>query len=203
MKRFITIMLLMANLLVISAQNVNDVLKKTIAPFEKGTSFSANYSVKSQQGKFDGTIIMQGVKFRILSPEVKCWYNGDTQWSYSANTNEVSVTEPSQEELQMSNPYVAMLGLKKTCNAYMAFTQIEGKYTLKFVPKKKNNEIKQVLLYVKKANYIIEKVYFEMKNGSTFSISLSDVKNGVKCSKSTFELDKSLLPQNIQIIDLK
>lgn len=185
-----------------AAQKAGDVLNKTISAYKNAKGTSADYVVTSSQGTNSGTIEMKGNKFRITSNDLKCWYDGTTQWSYSTATGEVNITTPTAEEMQMSNPYVALASMKSTCKVYKAFTQVPGFYTLKMVPKQKTSDIKQILLYVINDSYRISKAFFEMKDGNSFTTKISNYKV-VSLSESTFTFDKKAVPAGTEIIDLR
>ena len=186
----------------VSAQNAMNVLNKTIATYNSAKGVSANYSVKSSQGSSSGKIEMSGNKFRIISADMKCWYDGATQWTYSTATGEVNVSAPTQEDMQMSNPYVALASMKKNCYVYKAFTQVPGYYTIKLVPKKKNNDFKQILLYITDGAYTIGKAYFEMKSGTSYTIKITNYK-AVRIEDSIFSFDKKLVPEGVEVVDLR
>lgn len=186
----------------VSAQNAMSVLNKTITSYNSANGMSANYSVKSPQGSSSGKIDMCGKKFRIMSSDMKCWYDGATQWTYSSATDEVNVSVPSVEDMQMSNPYVALASLKKNCYVYKAFTQVPGCYTIKFVPKKKDNEFKQILLYVTNGTYTIGKAYFEMKSGTSYTIKITNYKVA-RLDESIFSFDKKYVPAGVEVVDLR
>ena len=203
MKKFFAICLLaVAGAHGAVAQNAGDVLNKTIAAYKNAKGISASYVVTSSQGSNSGKIEMKGNKFRITSADLMCWYDGTTQWSYSTTTREGNVTEPTAEEMQMSNPYVALASMKSSCRVYKAFTQVPGFYTLKMVPKQKSSDIKQILLYVVNGTYRISKAFFEMNDGSTFTTKISNYKV-VTLSESTFTFDKTAVPAGTAVVDLR
>ena len=103
--------------------------------------------------------------------------------------------------MQMSNPYIALTTLKKSCKVYKAFTQVEGLYTLKLVPKD-NDQIKQILVYVYKDSYIVSKVYFEMSDGSYLRTSISNFK-AANLPKTTFDYDPKAVPEGTDVVDLR
>ncbi|MGM9803417.1 MAG: outer membrane lipoprotein carrier protein LolA [Muribaculaceae bacterium] len=186
----------------VHAQSATDVLNKVIAAYKISGGISANYVVTSSQGSASGKIEMQGNKFRITSPELMCWYNGTTQWAYSAATGEVNITTPTVEEMQMSNPYVALTSMKQKCHIYRAFTQVSGFYTIKLVPKLKSSGIKQILLYVVNGSDNISKAYFEMSDGNSYTTKITNYKN-VKLSDSVFTFDKKSVPAGTEVVDLR
>ena len=184
-----------------SAQSASQILNSAIKRFDNSGGVTANYVVANDQGTTKGAIDMLGNKFRIMSDDLKCWYDGKTQWTYSSMSGEVSITIPTLEEMQMSNPYIALTTLKKSCKVYKAFTQVEGLYTLKLVPKD-NDQIKQILVYIHKDSYIVSKVYFEMTDGSYLRTSISNFK-AANLPKTTFDYDPKAVPEGTDVVDLR
>lgn len=62
--------------IIVMAQTPTAMLDKCVAAVNASGGVTANYSITSNQGTSNGTIAMQGNKFRIISPEAKCWYDG-------------------------------------------------------------------------------------------------------------------------------
>ncbi|MGN1265566.1 MAG: LolA-like putative outer membrane lipoprotein chaperone [Muribaculaceae bacterium] len=184
-----------------SAQSASQILNSAIKRFDNAGGVTANYVVANDKGTTKGTIDMLGNKFRIMSDDLKCWYDGKTQWTYSSMSGEVSITIPTLEEMQMSNPYIALTTLKKSCKVYKAYTQVEGLYTLKLVPKD-NDQIKQILVYIHKDSYIVSKVYFEMTDGSYLRTSISNFK-AANLPKTTFDYDPKAVPEGTDVVDLR
>ncbi len=183
------------------AQNATKVLNQAISVFDKAPGITADYVITAGQGSSSGKIDMCGNKFRIVSDDMICWYDGTSQWTYSTISEEVSVTTPTLEEMQMSNPYIAIKTLKKTCNIYKAFTQIEGFYTLKLVPKN-DQSIKQILVYLENGSYNVSKVYFEMADGNNYKTVISNYKT-TKLDDGIFNYDRNMVPAGTEVVDLR
>ena len=101
------------------AQTASEVLQQVIDTYNSSKGISADYTMTYDRNTDHGTIAMEGDKFRILSTDLMCWYDGTTQWAYSSMTEEVNITEPTQEELQMSNPYAALVAFESSSNVSM------------------------------------------------------------------------------------
>ena len=83
MKRVIIAFFTCLATLLMLAQAPATMIDKCVAAINAGGGVTANYSVTTSQGTSSGTIAMQGNKFRIISSDAKCWYDGKTQWSWS------------------------------------------------------------------------------------------------------------------------
>jgi len=53
----------------------------------------------------EGNIVVQDKMFILQTPGMKTWFDGKTQWTYIEENEEVSISEPTAEELQALNPY--------------------------------------------------------------------------------------------------
>ncbi|MBQ5467166.1 MAG: hypothetical protein IIT60_07925, partial [Muribaculaceae bacterium] len=99
MKKLFSLIFILAAISV-QAQNATAIFNKVVSTFKASGTVSASYSMNGSKG----TIVMQGTKFRILANDVKSWFNGKTQWTYSDQTGEVNIIDPTSQELQMTNP---------------------------------------------------------------------------------------------------
>lgn len=64
-------------------------------------------SVSSEQSQpmfFPGSVVMEGDKFCLSILGMEVAYDGSTMYMYSDNTQELTLTKPSEEDLQQTNP---------------------------------------------------------------------------------------------------
>jgi outer membrane lipoprotein-sorting protein len=176
------------------AQNATAVFDKMVAAFKAGGTISASYSMNGSKG----TIVMQGAKFRILANDVKSWFNGKTQWTYSDQTGEVNIIDPTAQDLQMTNPLADAKSLKDA----FAMTSLKAKsgYAIKLSPKKKGN-VKSITLYISKA-YVLTAADYVTNNG-TYKLKLTNYKTKQSYPASTFVFDKKLVPAGTEVVDLR
>ena len=201
MKRlFIAIMTITVGFIA-QAQTPQAMLDKCVAAINVGGGITANYSVTTAQGTSTGALSMQGTKFRIISPEAKCWYDGKTQWSWSPVTEEVNITSPTSDELQMTNPIAAVQHFKTNFNMKRAKAKTAKTYVIKLTPKK-NDNIKTLWLYFDETTSLLRTARFEMKDKSVYTIKITGYKHK-SLPSSTFTFDKSQVPAGTQIVDLR
>ena len=201
MKRiYITIITAVVALLAV-AQSPSAMLDKCVAAINANGGVTADYSITTDQGTSNGTIAMQGNKFRIISPEAKCWYDGKTQWSWSPVTSEVNITSPSADELQLTNPIAAASHFKGAFNMKRAKAKTAKTYVIKLTPKKKDN-IKTLWLYFDETTSLLRTARFEMNDKSVYVIKITGYKHKA-LPGSTFTFDKSQVPAGTQVVDLR
>lgn len=202
MKRIFIAILTALVALVALAQTPQAMLDKCVTAINTQGGVTANYSITTGQGTSKGALSMQGNKFRIISPEAKCWYDGKTQWSWSPVTSEVNITAPTADELQMTNPIAAVQHFKTNFNMKRAKAKTAKTYAIKLTPKKKKDNIKTLWLYFDENTSLLRTARFEMSDKSVYIIKITDYKHK-SLPASTFTFDKSQVPAGTQVVDLR
>lgn len=201
MKRTIIVLLTCLAAIAVMAQSPAQMLDKCVSAINASGGVTANYSISSSQGTSTGTISMQGNKFRVVSPDAKCWYDGTTQWSWSPLTGEVNITTPTAEDLQMTNPIAAVRHFKANFNMKKAKAQTSKTYAIKLTPKKKDS-IKTLWLYFDETTSLLRTARFEMSDKSVYIIKITGYKHK-SLPASTFKFDKSQVPAGTEVVDLR
>lgn len=184
------------------AQTAAAVMDKVVSTFKNASNISANFSLRSSQINISGTIVMSGVKYRIISQDYKCWYDGKTQWVYNTATGEVNIVEPAQEELETSNPYLSVMGYQSKYNSVLKSTG--GKfYSVELIAKNPYMDLKNILLTIDKTtNYITEAVA-TMNDGTTQTIKFSNYNKNGNISTDIFVFDNKMVPVGTPVVDLR
>ena len=194
-------MVLSCGLMNASAQDANGILNRVIEAYDNSKGIEASYSMTYDKTTDYGSIDMEGEKFRILSEDLKCWFDGKTQWAYSTMTDEVNVTEPTVDGLQMSNPYIALKAFKDNSQNSVVITQ-DGSYLLSLIPVEEG-DIKLIQLFIDKNKYQITKAVFSMVDNSMYTITVNNYVTGKKFSSKIFKYDSKYVPKGTQIVDLR
>lgn len=94
------------------------------------SSFMTNLETKTLQSTFTvtvseeinapmnypGEIIMQGDKFRLEMMDIEAAYDGKTMYMYSGQTDELTLSNPTEQELLQANPFLYAKALVDVCN---------------------------------------------------------------------------------------
>ncbi len=194
MKKFFFILLLVVATWSAQAQNATAIFNKVVADYKASGTVSASYTMAGSKG----TIVMSGSKFRVLAGNLKAWYDGKTQWTYTTATGEVNVTEPTAQELVMVNPLSAAQTLMASYN--MSAKKAGAGFVLTLTPKKRNN-VKSITLHISSA-YRLTKASYATSKG-TQSLLISNYKTHVASNAGTFKFQKSMVPAGTEVIDLR
>lgn len=186
------------------------VLDKTSAAFRKAGGVEAGFTVKIQSkgqpnGLLTGNIRLKGKKFLLKATDAITWFDGETQWSYLIDSEEVNISNPTEEELQGINPY-ALLSIYEQGFAYeLGKTRNyrgSSVYEVILTASDKTKDISRITLYVTRDTYQPLYIVAELNNGSRTDITITDYKEGLKFDDSLFVFDQKKYPR-AEIIDLR
>ncbi len=102
------ILLILLSIVPASAQNPQQaraMLDKMAKTIGRNGGASASFSMSNGSGNVSGKIFIKGKRFHARTSEAVVWYNGKTQWTYMKKNDEVNVSNPTQAQQQLMNPY--------------------------------------------------------------------------------------------------
>lgn len=113
-----------------------------------------------------GRITMRGKAFYINLFGTEASYDGKNFYVYSAETKELSISEPTKDELLDSNPLMYARELKKVCKVSEKKTNA-GNTIITLVPKDQSKGVQRFELTVK--TEILMPVSLEVKEGASYT----------------------------------
>lgn len=155
------------------------------------------------KGTENGFLLIKEEKFYLNNGNIQSWYDGTTQWSYVAATEEVNISHPTPEELRDINPYFILKSYKANYNYTYKGEQtrngVKG-HEIVLTPKNTNN-LQVIRLFISKSNHPMA-LRIE-RNGETISeINITSYQTNQNLEDGMFRFNKSLYP-NAEIIDLR
>ena len=175
----------------------SEVLDKAFAIWKADSGIRAEFG-----GNENGVLLLKGEKFYLSNGTIESWYDGDTQWSYVADTEEVNISHPTPEELQSINPYHILMRYKTDFHYIYKGSQtrngVKG-HEIILTPKHSNREIFRLFI---SNTYQPLAIKIE-QNGQTVSeINVTRYEINQKFGDETFRFNKLQYP-NAEIIDLR
>ena len=101
---------------------------------------------------FPGEIIMQGSKFRLEMFDLEAAYDGKTMYMYSAQTDELTLSNPTEQELVEANPLLYAKALVGVCNITERATQDGSQTIVTLTPKDQSIGINRFVLKVRNSD---------------------------------------------------
>jgi len=153
------------------------------------SSFLTNLETKTLQSDFTvtvseevnapmnypGTLTMHGSSFRLSMFGIEAAYDGKTMYMYNADVDELTLTNPTEQELLETNPFLYARALVGVCNIAERATQ-DGKQTIiTLTPKDQSIGINRFTLRVR--NEDLMPLSAEIKEGKkTSSLKMKEPK---------------------------
>lgn len=191
------------------AQTARQVLDQTAAALKgsggiEATFEGTRFKGTTEAGSTTGHLYLQGNKFKISSPSVTTWFDGRTQWSMLAGSDEVNVSTPSAAELQSVNPYTFINLYKRGYNLRLAPTTYRGKsaHEVRLTAQSKGSDIQLLILVIDPKTHMPLSVRLRDKRGEWTRIRVNSLRTHRRWSDSTFRFDNKKHP-GIEVIDLR
>ena len=201
MKRLFTFWMLALLPFCISAQTdtkAAEVLDNVLEDLSKSSGIRVDFG-----GSETGFLLLKGEKFYLNNGSIQSWYDGKTQWSYLADTEEVNISHPTKEELQGINPYLILMRYKSDFNyAYKGNGTRNGVKGHEIILTSKHSEHSDIIRVFVTTTYQPLAMKME-QNGRTLSeINVISYKINQKLEDGMFKFNRSLFP-NAEIIDMR
>ena len=201
MKKLLTLWMLALLPYCLNAQNdaqAEAILDKTLSSLSDSNGIRADFG-----GTENGFLLLKGEKFYLNNGSIQSWYDGETQWSYVADTEEVNISHPTPEELQGINPYHILMRYKTDFNySYKGELNRNGVKGYEVILKPKHSGGTEIIrVFISKAHQpLAMKVE---QNGKTLSeINVTSYQTNQRLEDGIFRFNRTLYP-NAEIIDLR
>ena len=201
MKRLLTIGMLVLLPYYLGAQTdrkAEEVLDKALSELSKTSGIRADFA-----GTEQGFLLLKGEKFYLNSGGIQSWYDGKTQWSYVADTEEVNISHPTREELQAINPYLILMRYKTDFDYNYKGTQtrngVKG-HEIVLTPKHSGN--REVIRVFTSHSHQPLAIKVEQDGRTMSEINVIKYQTNQKLEDGMFRFNKSLYP-NAEIIDMR
>jgi len=155
------------------------------------TNFLTNLETKTLQSDFTvtiaeevnapmnypGKLIMHGRQFKLSMFSIEAAYDGKTMYMYSPDTDELTLSNPTEQELLEANPFLYARALVDVCNVTeRTITNNQSPITIiTLTPKDQSIGINRFTLHVRNEDLMPLKA--EIKEGKkTSSLKMKDPK---------------------------
>ena len=140
-------------------------------------------------------LLGDGGKFSLIMGDIKVYYDGKTQWAYSAADKEVTILNPTADELASGNPAAIL----STLSSAFKGEKIKGE-TYRLTPLSPNAEIAEVTIAFPAAGPWPQSMSIIGPSGS---MSVSDLKFTSLKTKKPLQAFQFKAPKGTTITDLR
>ena len=215
MKRLLLMFALWATLAPLSAgaqtKEARALLDKTAEAFRKAGGVEIAFGMKAYtdgkpEGESAGVIRLKGEKFRLEVPGNLTWFDGETQWTYVEENEEVNVSTPTDEELRSINPYTFIYMYREGFDCRLGEKKAQGGRIAQEVvltatdPKQ---DLASVTLLIEAGTYRPLSIRLEQRGTKTVSeITVTAYRTGQRYADKDFTFNPSDYP-DAEVIDLR
>ncbi|MDE5870467.1 MAG: outer membrane lipoprotein carrier protein LolA [Muribaculaceae bacterium] len=185
-----------------AAETADGMLKKAAVAVNGSGGLTASFTIDYGQQKLTGTLKSSGKKFSLQTSSTSTWYDGKSMWIYNPKNNETTLINPTPQEVAEANPLSLVNSYSSSFTAAFAKSQISGSKTIVLTPKSKNNGYKSVHVTIPNGSSFPTKLVVIPSSGQKVTVSVSQVKSGLKLPESTFVYPKTKFPK-AEIVDLR
>lgn len=167
-------------------------------------SFSAtSFQGTTEQESVSGTLLLQGRRFHLDTPEMITWFDGKTQWSYLPENEEVNVTTPTEKEIQSVIPYVFLDLYKKGYRITMKESSLRNTptYEVHLIAQRSDIAAQELYIDVRKSDFCPLCVRVRQDNIWN-RISIRQFEGRQKFGEADFTFPRDRYP-DAEIIDLR
>ncbi len=200
-KRILILLVTAAAWLMASAESADGLLKSAGEKLNSAKSINASYRVSAEGQSIKGALTVAKNRFVIDSPQLKSWFDGKTQWTYSAEIGEVNITEPTDDELAQVNPF-AILNTFRTKYKSQILKTDGNSQLIEMVPVNKKSTITKLLVTIDRRTLYPSKIVIYTDGGSAVTIDVTSVSEGTFLPESQFRFDPKKFP-GVEIVDLR
>lgn len=148
-----------------------------------------------------GTATMSGVAFMFDTPQMAVWYDGKTQWAMLKSSGEVSITEPTADELTASNPFAILNSYQKSYKA-RRLSDSAGRYRVELTPLSPASGIKKIIIFADKTTKWPAVVEITFNDARKIELTVDSFKSIPAVPATKFRYDAKHFPAT-EIIDLR
>lgn len=186
--------------------DARDILDRAADAFRREGGVKITFSVRAPEENTNGSIRLKGDKFLLETEGVTTWFDGRTQWSYLASSDEVNVSEPTPEELQSINPYSWLSLYKQDYKLKVAKTgnaSDDTAYKVVMNATKRSQDMQCIILYIEKGSFRPLKLSMVQRGSKDAAVVfINSYQTGKNYDDSLFVFDRKAYP-TAELVDLR
>lgn len=176
-------------------------LSKVKARLSSAPSVEVTFTINGGEGPVQGSATMAADKYFMTTPVLTVWYDGRTQWTFLKSSGEVSITEPTADELMASNPF-AILSSPADHYTLRMLGDSQGRKRVEMTPKSKMSGISRIVLFVNPSTSWPAAIVVSFDDGRSVDVVVDNISSGKAVPVGTFRYNSKRFPAT-EIIDLR
>ncbi len=148
----------------------------------------------------DGSLKIDDSRYVLLLDDIKIWCDGETQWNYMAQTNEIYITEAGSEEAQNFSPIYLMQLYKQ---GYKATLHSDEKHKIVILEAAdESNGIERVEVFLDSASVRPDILVMNISGQGSVEVIINDYKPKYKLEDRVYKCPVEDFPSS-EIVDMR
>ena len=184
-------------------EGARDILRRAADTFLREGGVHVSFSLRSSEGLSSGTLRLKGEKFVLEAGGMTTWFDGHTQWTYLPSSDEVNISEPTDEELQTLNPYAWLYLYDREYDLQSLPAETSGQYKIEMSARSAGEQVERLVLWLDKSG--LHPVKFSLTlagNVEPTLITVRDYRTRQPYTDAMFVFDPGEYP-TAEVIDLR
>lgn len=183
------------------AQSAAELMRGVSAKLSQAPSVEVQFTINGTDGPMEGSAVLSGAYFTLTTPVLRVWFDGHTQWTMLSSTQEVSITEPTADEVMESNPF-AILRDYASRYSVRRLPDVAGRKRVELKPlQTTDTEIERAVIIIGADGWPVgAEVHFE--GNRMLGAAVDHISAGAAKPQSAFRYNPALYPA-AEIIDLR
>ena len=184
-------------------EGARDILRRAADTFLREGGVYVSFSLRSSEGLASGTLRLKGEKFVLEAGGMTTWFDGHTQWTYLPSSDEVNISEPTDEELQTLNPYAWLYLYDREYDLQSLPAETSGQYKIEMSARSAGEQVERLVLWLDKSG--LHPVKFSLTlagNVEPTLITVRDYRTRQPYTDAMFVFDPGEYP-TAEVIDLR
>lgn len=177
------------------------VLDKVANALSNNGSTTLDMVIQNGGQSLNAQLVMSRNMFTYRFGTLYVLFDGKTQWTIDYDSQEISITEPTAEELAEVNPLAFVQNYKKNFNVSLV-SQNGGTYTIKMTALRKSSYIRSAQVVISAETWMPTHVTALLSTGQTLTIRIFSPVKGKPLAPSSFKFNAKDF-EGYEIIDLK
>ena len=181
-------------------EGARDILRRAADTFLREGGVYVSFSLRSSEGLSSGTLRLKGEKFVLEAGGMTTWFDGHTQWTYLPSSDEVNISEPTDEELQTLNPYAWLYLYDREYDLQSLPAETSGQYKIEMSARSVGEQVERLVLWLDKSG--LHPVKFSLTlagNVEPTLITVRDYRTRQPYTDAMFVFDPGEYPDKIGI----
>lgn len=203
MKRLILIFSIFCTILSAqAATTAQSVLNDAAKRLTDSSGTTATFTIlDADAGTITGNIAASSNKFTFSVNETTTVFDGTTQWTISHDVEEVSIYDPTPDEIQQINPLDIIRNWSKYYNAKLVNSP-SGTQRVELTPKTADNAFVKIVITFNSSTMLPTTITMTMADGGSAHVEITNLKLNQKIPASRLTVKKADYP-GYEFIDMR